>query len=123
MFGNYNEFVVQHVLLINFQEKYKIKMNPIATALLLASISIAHAETANQPVSQGAASVNKNLSKDPDNKGLQNASGQLKENEEKVDENRAASEEERDHAKHKKDKNDKHDRMGKGNHDKMDHNE
>lgn len=102
-----------------------IKLSHIATALLLTSISVAHAESANQPVSQGAASVNKNLSKDPDNKGLQNASEQLQENEAKVAEKRAAAKQKSDDAKHKKnreekhEKHEKHEHMERMNHDKM----
>jgi hypothetical protein len=102
-----------------------IKISHIATALLLASISVAHAETANQPVSQGAASVNKNLSKDPDNKGLQNASERLKENEAKVAAKRADADKKSDDAKlkrHKEEKHEKHEeheRMEKVNHDNI----
>lgn len=96
-----------------------IKLSHIATALLLASISVAHAETANQPVSQGAASVNKNLTKNPDNKGLQNAAERLQENEAKVAEKRAAAEQKSDEAKHKKNREEKHDRMERTNRDKM----
>ncbi len=96
-----------------------IKLSHIATALLLASISVAHAETANQPVSQGAASVNKNLSKDPDNKGLQNASEQLKENEAKVAEKRATAKKTSDDAKHKRNREEKHEHTEKTNHDTM----
>ncbi len=94
-----------------------IKLSHIATALLLASISVAHAETANQPVSQGAASVNKNLTRDPDNKGLQNAAERLQENEAKVAAKRAAAEQKSDEAKHKKNREEKHERTM--NRDKM----
>lgn len=58
----------------------------ILSALLLASASIAQAQTtppAKVPGDQGIASVNKNLEKNPDNKGLQNASEHLKKNREK----------------------------------------
>lgn len=102
-----------------------IKMSHIATALLFASVAVAHAETTNQPVAQGAASVEKNLSKNPDNKGLQNASEQLKENEAKIAEKRAEADKTADDAKHKKDKKIKkdkkvkHERIEKSGHDKM----
>jgi len=66
-----------------------IKMNRIAVALIFATISVAQAQAANEPVSQGAASVNKNLTNNPDNKGLQTASEQLKENEAKIAAKRA----------------------------------
>lgn len=58
----------------------------ILPALFLVSASIAQAETSTQtkvPGDQGIASVNKNLEKNPDNKGLKNASEHLKQNREK----------------------------------------
>jgi hypothetical protein len=79
-----------------------IKMSHIATALLLASITVAHAETTKQPVAQGAASVDKNLSKDPDNKGLQNASEQLQDNKAKVADKRSEADKKADAAKQKR---------------------
>jgi len=97
-----------------------IKMNHVLAAMLFASISVAHAETANQPVSQGAASVNKNLSASPDNKGLQNASERLKENEAKVEEKRGDAEKKHEHHE-KHEKHEKHDRMDKHDHEKMEH--
>jgi len=98
-----------------------IKMSHIATVLLFASISVAHAaDTAKQPVSQGAASVSKNLAGKPDNKGLQTASEQLKENEAKVAEKRATAEKTSGDAKHKKDKHDGMAKTDKADHDKMD---
>lgn len=97
-----------------------IKMSHIATALLLASIAVAHAETTNQPVAQGAASVDKNLSKDPDNKGLQNASEQLQDNKAKVADKRSEADKKADAAKQKKDKKDKKEHMEKAGHEKMD---
>ena len=102
-----------------------IKMSHVLTALLLTTISVAHAETANQPVTQGAASVNKNLSNDADNKGLQNASERLKENEGKVAEKRADADKRhadarKEHEKHEKhEKQEKHEHMDKPDHDKM----
>jgi hypothetical protein len=98
-----------------------IKMSHIATALLLASITVAHAETTKQPVAQGAASVDKNLSKDPDNKGLQNASEQLQDNKAKVADKRSEADKKADAAKHKKDKKDKKEHVEKAGHEKMDH--
>lgn len=60
------------------------KLNYISAVVLLAAASVAHAQpptTAPRlPGDQGAASVDKNLAKDPDNKGLQNADEQLKKN-------------------------------------------
>lgn len=97
-----------------------IKMSHIATALLLASIAVAHAETTNQPVAQGAASVDKNLSKNPDNKGLQNASEQLQDNKAKIAEKRTAADKKSDAAKNKKHKKDKNEHMEKAGHEKMD---
>ena len=96
-----------------------IKMSHIATALLLASIAVAHAETTNQPVAQGAASVDKNLSKTPDNKGLQNASEQLQDNKAKIAEKRTEADKKSDAAKNKKHKKDKKEHMEKAGHEKM----
>lgn len=60
------------------------KLNYISAVVLLAAASVAHAQTPatapKLPGDQGAASVNKNLAKDPDNKGLLNADEQLKKN-------------------------------------------
>lgn len=67
------------------------KMNHILAALVFASLTAVQAQAATEPVTQGAASVNKNLANDPDNKGLQNASEKLTENEAKVAEKRAAA--------------------------------
>ncbi len=95
-----------------------IKMSHLATALLLASISVAHAETTNQPVAQGEASVDKNLSKDADNKGLQTADKRLEANEAKIAEKRAEADK-REDAKNKNKKEEKHEHMEKHDHDKM----
>lgn len=97
-----------------------IKMSHVLTALLLTTISVAHAETANQPAAQGAASVNKNLGANPDNKGLQNASERLKENEDKVAEKRGDADKKHDHHE-KHEKHEKHEHMDKHDHDKMEH--
>jgi Skp family chaperone for outer membrane proteins len=60
------------------------KLNYISAVVLLAAASAAHAQTATTAPKlsgdQGAASVGKNLAKDPDNKGLQNADEQLRKN-------------------------------------------
>lgn len=58
------------------------KFNFISAAILLAVASVAHAaeSTTALPGDKGLASVNKNLEKNPDNKGLQNASGKLEQN-------------------------------------------
>jgi hypothetical protein len=109
-----------------------IKMNHVLTALLLTVISVAHAETAtapaaapavaNQPVAQGAGSVNNNLGNNPDNKGLKNAAEHLKANEDKVAEHRADADKKhedknKDHAKHEQ--HETHEHMDKPAHDKM----
>lgn len=63
-----------------------LKAHFIFSAVFLASAAIAQAQTpppAKVPGDQGAASVNKNLEKNPDNKGLQNAAEHLKDNREK----------------------------------------
>ena len=58
-----------------------IRVKYITAVILLAAASAAHAQsTAALPGDQGAASVNKNLAQNPENKGLQNASGQLEQN-------------------------------------------
>ncbi len=99
------------------------KMPYIVTALLFASISVAQAaDTAKQPVAQGAASVDKSLSDHP-NQGLKTASEHLKENETKIAEKRAEAGEKRENAKHKKDKEEKHEHMAKHEHEKMEHHE
>ncbi len=95
-----------------------IKLAHIVSALLFASISVAYAADApKQPVSQGAASVNKNLSDLP-NQGLKNASEQLQKNEAKVEEKRDDAK-----AKHKKDKHHKEGKKEDHDHDKMEHHE
>jgi TolA-binding protein len=91
-----------------------IKISHLVAALLFASISVAHAETPNQPVSQGAASVDKNLARDPDNKGLQRASEQLEENQQKIAAKRRLQEEKRQHREEEnrvRRENRDHDRM------------
>jgi hypothetical protein len=103
------------------------KMPYIVTALLFASISVAQAadttDTAKQPVAQGAASIDKNLSANPDNKGLKNASKHLEASEAKVAEKRAEAGAKRKDAKHKKDKEELHEHMDKSDHDKHEHHE
>lgn len=57
------------------------KLKLISVAILLATASVAHAQTAAPlPGDQGITSVNKNLEKNPDNKGLLNADEKLKQN-------------------------------------------
>lgn len=60
------------------------KLNYISAVVLLAAASVAHAQTPptapKLPGDQGVTSVDKNLAKDPDNKGLQNADEQLRKN-------------------------------------------
>jgi hypothetical protein len=103
-----------------------IKMSHIATVLLLASISVAHAQTPlaqtpPKPAAQGDASVDKNLNKNPDNKGLQTADKKVEANEAKAAEKRAehkeARKEERKEERKKDRKEDKHERMER--HEKM----
>ena len=57
-------------------------MKYIAAAILLATTVTAHAAdaTTTLPGDKGISSVNKNLEKNPDNKGLQNAAAQLEKN-------------------------------------------
>lgn len=81
-----------------------IKISHVVTALLFAGHCVAHAEPTNQPVSQGVASVEKNLQKNPDNKGLQNASERLKENEAKIAKKRAEAKNKSNKARQKTDK-------------------
>lgn len=47
--------------------------------------------TADTPLTQGISSVDKNLKKNPDNKGLQTASEQLKENQERFAQRQATT--------------------------------
>ncbi len=75
------------------------KLNYVAASLLLASLPFAYAQTASQPVSQGEASVDKNLSKNPNNPGLQNADQVLEQNEAKVAAKRAAAAQKRQAAR------------------------
>ncbi len=95
-----------------------VKMSYIAAVLLAASVSVAHAQTAPAPATQGDASVDKNLSKNPDNKGLQTADKKVEANEAKAADKRAdgkaeKKEERKEAAKKdlKKDKGAKHEKM------------
>lgn len=57
------------------------KFKLISVAIFLAAASGAHAQTAAPlPGDQGLSSVNKNLEKNPDNKGLKNADEKLRQN-------------------------------------------
>ncbi len=67
------------------------KLSYIIGGALIAAVSFAHAQTPNQSVSQGEASVDKNLSKNPDNKGLTTADQKLEANEAKIAKKRAAA--------------------------------
>lgn len=67
----------------------------LGTVLALTVFS-AHAQTSStttgtvkKPLSQAIDSVGKNLSKDPDNRGLQNAAERLDANQQKIEERRA----------------------------------
>jgi len=93
-----------------------IKMSHIVAALVFVSISVVQAEAANEPVSQGATSINKNMDNDPDDKGLYKASEQMKENETKVTEKRATAVKKSSDAMRKKDS---YEHMEKPGHDKV----
>jgi hypothetical protein len=60
------------------------KITPVLIAALFAAVSGAHAQTSNTPVSQGEASVDKNLQKNPTNPGLNTADQRLEQNEAKI---------------------------------------
>ena len=63
-----------------------IKLSYISAVVLFVATSLAQAQTAPEPKlpgDQGVSSVNKNLEKNPDSKGLQNAAGKLEQNQEK----------------------------------------
>lgn len=66
----------------------------VGTAFLLsvASMSYAADTATKQPMDQAVKSVDKNLAKDPDNKGLQNAAGRLQTNQERHEKKRAEKE-------------------------------
>lgn len=58
-----------------------LKISHISAVILLASAALAHAQTpVTVPGDQGISAVNSNRAKNPDNKGLQNASEQLEQN-------------------------------------------
>jgi hypothetical protein len=67
----------------------------IGTLLLLGVTSTSHAAdpATKQPLDQARESVDKNLAKDPDNKGLQNAAERLQTNQERLEKKRAEKEE------------------------------
>jgi hypothetical protein len=85
--------------LTSLKESAMIKMSHMAIALLTASsISVAYAQTPPAqtppaPAAQGDASVDKNLIKNPDNKGLQNADKRVEANEAKAAAKRAEAKE------------------------------
>lgn len=89
-----------------------IKMSHIAIALLTASVSVAFAQTPPAPAAQGDASIDKNLGKNPNNKGLQNADQKVEANEAKAAARRAEAREER-REKHKQERmEERHERAG-----------
>jgi hypothetical protein len=53
-----------------------------ASAIMLASIGMAHAQT-NVPGAKGLDSVDKNLAKNPENSGLENAQDRIQRNEQR----------------------------------------
>lgn len=74
---------------------YKTKIAiAVGTLFLLgvASTSYAADPATKQPLDQAIKSVDKNLVKDPDNKGLQNAAGRLQTNKERHEKKRAEKE-------------------------------
>jgi hypothetical protein len=65
----------------------------VAVVVSTLFVGAAWAQTGNPsddkaPMTQGAASVQKNLERDPDNKGLKNASARIKANQERFEANR-----------------------------------
>ena len=113
---------------------YKTKIAiAVGTVFLLGAASLSYAAddvtkptastTAKQaPLEQGEKSVNANLAKDPDNKGLQNAAKHVEANEKRIEEKRADQAEKREDAKHKAKHTDKKSDHQKAEHpDKMGH--
>ena len=93
-----------------------IKVNYISAVILFAVATVAHAQTATitpkLPGDQGAASVDKNLAKDPNNKGLQNADEQLKKNKEKhAEQMEKRSEKHEDKIEKKSERTENHDKI------------
>ncbi len=108
---------------------YKLKFAiAVGSALLLGAASASYAadkpttgsttstNPTHVPLSQGVTSVNSNLAKDPDNKGLQNASEKLEANQTRIAEKRADQAEKREDTKHKAKHTDK-----KSDHQKVEH--
>ena len=79
--------------------KKTISTITVGTLLLLGAASTSHAADAatkqKQPLDQAIKSVDKNLAKNPENKGLQNAAGRLQTNQERHDKKRDARKEKR----------------------------
>lgn len=74
----------------------------LAAGSLIVLLGVAHAQTsttAAKPLDQGISSVDKNLQRDPDNKGLQTASERLKRNQRRIEEQRAARDQRVDDAR------------------------
>jgi len=92
------------------------KLSYISAVILLAAASAAHAQTPaatpKLPGDQGAASVDKNLAKDPDNKGLLNADEQLKKNKAKhAEQMKKRTEKHDDQMEKKTERTESHERM------------
>lgn len=66
----------------------KLKLGAICSLMMISTALFAQTSTTapattKVPSSQGLASVDKNLAKDPDNKGLRNAAGRIERNEDR----------------------------------------
>ena len=89
----------------------------IFSALLFSTATLALAETtppAKVPGDQGITSVNKNLEKNPDNKGLRNAAEHLKENREKHQEQMKKRQEHKEmKGEHREAHTERHDSMSR----------
>ena len=87
----------------------------LIVGLLAAGTSFAADTTATLPGDQGVASVNKNLENNPDNKGLQNAAAQLKQNQVKhVEHMEKRSEKQEKHMEmHMEKRTERHEAMGR----------
>jgi hypothetical protein len=75
------------------------KITPVLIAALFAAVSGAHAQTSNTPVSQGEATVDKNLQKNPTNPGLNTANQKLEQNETKITAKRKMKHKKREESK------------------------
>jgi hypothetical protein len=73
---------------------YTLRVVAVVVSALFVGAAYAQTSTSNssddkKPLTQGISSVDKNLEKHPDNKGLQNASKRLKANEDRFETRRA----------------------------------